>query len=94
MDAIIEYYPKMEKLTRTVLSDFIAPGRFFNRATFHQTTLEKFADKNDDLRDSICFNRFIHDFRKRHRFASRRFHVTRRNRVFGRLDINEWTEEI
>jgi hypothetical protein len=46
-------------LSRTILEDFIVPGKFFNSAVFHELAYQKFAGKGLDPSTFVCSNPYL-----------------------------------
>jgi hypothetical protein len=73
-----------------IFTDEIIPARHFIGVDFQELALRK-------CRDPMafqCSNQFIHDFKVRHGFSSRRFHARRPHRQTGRADFAEWVERM
>jgi hypothetical protein len=82
------------ELADTILTEYIAPGKQFVASTFRELAQRLYVSAGGNTDDFKCSDHFIHDFRKRHGFSSRRFHLRRRSRLGGRFDIEAWKEEI
>jgi hypothetical protein len=62
--------------------------------TFRGLAHDAYAQTGRDDGSFQCSDQFIADFKKRHGFSSRRFHMRRRNRHCRRTDIELWINEI
>jgi hypothetical protein len=81
-------------ISEDILRDYIIPARHFIEADFRALVLQKYRESGRDSVMFQCLNQFIHDFKIRHGFSSRRFHVRRRQRQTGRGDIAQWIEDM
>jgi hypothetical protein len=83
-----------EEIAAEIITDYIVPGRLFNASDFRSLALKKFAEFGGESGTFVCSQQFIRDFKKRQRFASRRFHMRRRNNELHRADILAWTDKM
>jgi hypothetical protein len=80
------------RLVEVIITEYIAKGRKFIASTFQALAQDAYAQTERDPEGFQCSTHFIADFKKRHAFSSRRFHMRRRNQHCGRLDIEQWVE--
>jgi hypothetical protein len=81
-------------LAAEIVDNYILPGKQFIGATFRELALAAYASTGRDSEGFKCSQQFIDDFKRRHGFSSRRFHLRRRRQDPGRGDITEWIEHV
>jgi hypothetical protein len=81
------------ELAQVIVTEYIGKGRQFIGPTFRRLPDEVYAQTGRDDSSFQCSDPFIADFKGRHGFSCRRFHMRRRNRHCGRRDIECWTEQ-
>jgi hypothetical protein len=75
-----------------ILVRYIAKSQLFSSHTF-RTIIMRHAQEAGYSPDQVkCSNHFIASFKKRHRLASRRFHLRRRNQARSGPETAEWIE--
>jgi hypothetical protein len=77
-------------LAKEIIEQWVMPARLFNSATFRDLAMRRYQESGRDPHKFQCSDHFIHNFRRRHGFSSRRFHLRRRRRSMQRADIEEW----
>lgn len=83
-------------LAEYIRLNIIQQGQLFTDQDFKVLAFAAFWDKyrnHDKIPDFRCSNGFIHDFKKRHNFSSRRAHLKRRPNVSDE-DIEMWKSKI
>jgi hypothetical protein len=77
-----------------ILGEYICKNRLFNSVTF-LTIVHRHAEELGIGFDRAKFStHFIHDFKKRHKLSSRRFHLRRRDRANSSHDTADWVDKI
>jgi hypothetical protein len=67
-----------------ILDSYLTPGVLFTDETFREVAVQAFLEKYHDSEPPVqfqCSAGFIHDFKERNRFSSRRAHLKRRPTV-------------
>jgi transposase len=82
------------EMAAEILRTYIIPGKIFIGATFRAFAMAAYAASGRDPGPFKCSRHFIDNFKRRHRFSSRRFHIRRRRHDVGRTDIAEWIHEM
>ena len=77
------------------VSDIIDQGILFTNEDFREIAIEYYLSirPNEDFKMFSCSNGFIADFKKRHRFSSKKFHYKRRPSVTPEQREN-WLEQM
>jgi hypothetical protein len=83
-----------QQLVDIILSEYIGPGKQFTASTFREVSQEFYASLGGNPDEFRWSDHFIANFKSRHRFSSRRFHLRRRSRIGGRFDIEAWKETV
>jgi hypothetical protein len=81
-------------LADVIVNEFIVPGKQFIGATFRELALAAYTSTERDPSAFKYSQHFISDFKRRHGFISRRFHIRHCNQHSNRGDIIEWIENI
>jgi hypothetical protein len=81
------------ELPQVIVGEHIVKGRQFIAPTFRGPAHEAYAQTDQDDGLFQCSDSFISDFKRRHGFSSRRFYTRRRNRNWGRINIEPWSEQ-
>jgi hypothetical protein len=77
-----------------IVNEFIVPGKQFIGVRFRELALVAYMSTERNPSAFKCSQHLINDFRWRHGFSSRRFHIRHRNQHINREDIIEWVENI
>jgi hypothetical protein len=80
-------------LEATIIDNYVIPWKQFIGATFRTLAITAYEVTGRDPRTFKCSQHLIDDFKRRHRFSSRRFHI-RWQHEGGRSDVAEWIKDI
>jgi hypothetical protein len=63
------------RIVNDIINDYIVPGKQFVLSTFRELVLARYGETGRDPDKFKCSAHFAHDFKRRHRFSTRRFHL-------------------
>jgi hypothetical protein len=83
-----------ERIPAAILDEYIAVGSLFSSTTFRVVATKAWEELGRDPATFKCSQAFIHGFKERNGFSSRRFRIRRRDPVGSQWDLSVWIAEV